>query len=130
MANRKTVAAQQETDTPCSVSPAGERFPIPRQQDYAAEFERIKKLAERARAEGREIVVVMGVGFVGAVMAAIIADTTDEKGAAGNSSSGARGRAPAVTGKSPSSTGARHRSPPRTRRCRPLSSAAWRTKKP
>ena len=80
MANRKTVAAQQETDTLCSVSPAGERFPIPRQQDYAAEFERIKKLAERARAEGREIVVVMGVGFVGAVMAAIIADTTDEKG--------------------------------------------------
>jgi len=80
MASRKTVAARQESDTPCSVSPAGERFPIPRQQDYAAEFERIKKLAERARAEGREIVVVMGVGFVGAVMAAIIADTTDEKG--------------------------------------------------
>ncbi len=80
MASRKTVAARQESDTPCSVSPAGERFPIPRQQDYAAEFERIKKLAERARADGREIVVVMGVGFVGAVMAAIIADTTDEKG--------------------------------------------------
>jgi nucleotide sugar dehydrogenase len=80
MANKNTVTAGQESDMPCSVSPAGERFPIPRQQDYAAEFERIKKLAERARAEGREIVVVMGVGFVGAVMAAIIADTTDEKG--------------------------------------------------
>ena len=34
-------------------------------------------LAEAARGEGKEIVVVMGVGFVGAVMAAIIADTVD-----------------------------------------------------
>ncbi len=80
MASRKIIPAQQESDMPCSVSPAGERFTIPGPQDYPAEFERIQKLAERARAEGREIVVVMGVGFVGAVMAAIIADTTDEKG--------------------------------------------------
>ena len=34
----------------------------------------------QARKEGKEIVVVMGVGFVGAVMAAIIADTKDENG--------------------------------------------------
>ena len=33
----------------------------------------------QARSEGKEVVVVMGVGFVGAVMAAIIADTVDEK---------------------------------------------------
>ncbi len=46
--------------------------------DYPAEFNRIKVLADKARSEGKEIVVVMGGWFVGAVMAAIIADTKDE----------------------------------------------------
>jgi nucleotide sugar dehydrogenase len=63
-----------------SVSPAGEKFPLPKASDYAAEMRRLKKLADKARKEGKEIVVVMGVGFVGAVMAAIVADTTDKKG--------------------------------------------------
>ncbi len=62
-----------------SISPKGEKFAIPKQQDYAGEFERIQGLAEAARSGGKEIVVVMGVGFVGAVMAAIIADTVDKK---------------------------------------------------
>lgn len=61
-----------------SISPSGEKFPIPQQDDYAAEFERISALADAARQDGKEIVVVMGVGFVGAVMAAIIADTVDK----------------------------------------------------
>ena len=60
-----------------SVSPTGERFAIPGEADYAPELERVKGLVEAARAEGKEIVVVMGVGFVGAVMAAIVADTVD-----------------------------------------------------
>ena len=42
---------------------------------------RMEVLVSEARVKGREIVVVMGVGFVGAVMAAIIADTTDSEGA-------------------------------------------------
>lgn len=58
-----------------SVSPAGEPFPLPSRDDYVQEFERVQKLACDARAEGKEVVVVMGVGFVGAVMAAIISDT-------------------------------------------------------
>ncbi len=62
-----------------SVSPAGEKFAIPDPGAYAAEMQRIEGLADAARAEGKEIVVVMGVGFVGAVMAAIVADTVDEK---------------------------------------------------
>ncbi len=65
--------------TDYSASPEGEKFAIPQDNEYAAEFERIESLAEAARAEGKEIVVVMGVGFVGAVMAAIIADTVDKK---------------------------------------------------
>jgi len=63
-----------------SISPAGESFPIPGPKDYAKELKRLESLVEAARAEGKEIVVVMGVGFVGAVMAAIVADTTDKKG--------------------------------------------------
>jgi len=62
-----------------SVSPEGEKFAIPQESDYAAEFNRIESLAEAARDEGKEIVVVMGVGFVGAVMAAIIADTVGKE---------------------------------------------------
>jgi nucleotide sugar dehydrogenase len=63
-----------------SVSPAGEKFPLPAADDYKEEFDRLKKRVKEERNKGREIVVVMGVGFVGAVMAAIVADSTDAKG--------------------------------------------------
>ena len=63
-----------------SVSPAGEKFPLPKPEDYRKEFETLKKRVEQERAKNREIVVVMGVGFVGAVMAAIVADTVDKNG--------------------------------------------------
>ena len=63
-----------------SVNPAGEKFEIPSKEAYAGEMKRLKKLTAAARADGQEIVVVMGVGCVGAVMAAIVADTVDKKG--------------------------------------------------
>lgn len=63
-----------------SVSPSGERFPLPKPEDYKAEFENLRIRVELERTKGREIVVVMGVGFVGAVMAAIVADTVDKSG--------------------------------------------------
>jgi len=62
-----------------SISPAGEKFPLPKPEDYKREFESITKRVKEERAKKREIVVVMGVGFVGAVMAAIVADTVDKK---------------------------------------------------
>jgi len=62
-----------------SVSPTGESFPLPAPGDYNKEFKRLQRLAGKHKKEGREIVVVMGVGFVGAVMAAIVADATDKK---------------------------------------------------
>jgi len=62
-----------------SISPSGGKFPIPGQEEYSAEFQRLESLVGQARSEGKEIVVVMGVGFVGAVMAAIVADTVDKK---------------------------------------------------
>lgn len=67
-------------ETIYSISPSGEKFPVPQKQDFQVEKERIESLAANARTEGKEIVVVMGVGFVGAVMAAIIADTVDKAG--------------------------------------------------
>ena len=66
-----------------SVSPTGEKFAIPAKKQYAEELKRLERLVARARKEGKEIVVVMGVGFVGAVMGAIVADTTDSKGRPG-----------------------------------------------
>jgi UDP-N-acetyl-D-glucosamine dehydrogenase len=80
MARKKPARHSTEPAIAYSVSPSGERFPLPAPKDYAAEYQRVKTLADRARKEKKEIVVVMGVGFVGAVMAAIIADSADRKG--------------------------------------------------
>jgi len=63
-----------------SVSPDGEKFALPNPGEYAKEYDRLKALVQEQRALGREIVVVMGVGFVGAVMAAVVADTEDGEG--------------------------------------------------
>jgi nucleotide sugar dehydrogenase len=62
-----------------SVCPVGEVFALPGDGDYDLEFERLKGLVETQKAMGREIVVVMGVGFVGAVMAGVVADSVDRK---------------------------------------------------
>ncbi len=62
-----------------SVSPAGEKFAIPMEEDYKKEYERLVKLTDEHRKMGHEIVVVMGLGFVGAVMAGVVADSVDKK---------------------------------------------------
>jgi len=63
-----------------SISPAGETFELPGPEDYSKEFEHLKEVVNSQRDLGREIVLVMGLGFVGAVMAAVVADATDKKG--------------------------------------------------
>ena len=60
-----------------SVCPAGEAFQLPQEKDYEREFKRLQRIVKEQRLMGREIVVVMGVGFVGAVMAGVVADSTD-----------------------------------------------------
>ena len=60
-----------------SICPAGQIFPLPEKEDYARELKRIQRIVREQRRLGREIVLVMGVGFVGAVMAGVIADTVD-----------------------------------------------------
>jgi nucleotide sugar dehydrogenase len=63
-----------------STAPNGQVFSLPTEADYASESERLRSLVAEQRLLGREIVVVMGVGFVGAVMAGVVADTVDESG--------------------------------------------------
>jgi nucleotide sugar dehydrogenase len=70
----------EKEETRYSVSPSGEKFMIPAKADYDKELMRVEKLVIQARKQKKEIVVVMGLGFVGAVMAAIVADTKDKKG--------------------------------------------------
>ncbi len=72
--NKKTIVNHESV----SVSPSGEAFPIPGQEDYKRELARLKTLVAGQRKLNREIVVVMGVGFVGAVMAGVIADSVDK----------------------------------------------------
>ncbi len=63
-----------------SYTPTGEKFPLPEPEDYIKEFERLQEVVSSQRALGREIVLVMGLGFVGAVMAAVVADAKNGKG--------------------------------------------------
>jgi nucleotide sugar dehydrogenase len=66
--------------TEYSVSPDGKKFDLPAKEDYKKELKRLKTAVAKQRKLNREIVVVMGVGFVGAAMAAVVADTEDKKG--------------------------------------------------
>jgi UDP-N-acetyl-D-glucosamine dehydrogenase len=81
MQKTKTVRSRSTTKKAPAVSicPAGKGYPLPADKDYAGEFERLKKIVAQERRKGREIVVVMGLGFVGAVMAGVIADSVDGK---------------------------------------------------
>ena len=70
----------QKSDVEYSINPEGEKFLLPQPDDYEKEFANLEGLAREHREQGREIVVVMGLGFVGAVMAAVVADSEDEAG--------------------------------------------------
>jgi len=69
-----------QNDGEISIAPTGEQFTLPTPEEYEHEYTRLVKLAEEQHQMGRQVVVVMGVGFVGAVMAAVVADATDTSG--------------------------------------------------
>jgi UDP-N-acetyl-D-glucosamine dehydrogenase len=81
MQKRKPTRTRKITKDAAAVSvcPSGGHFPLPADRDYGKEFERLQAIAAKERRKGHEIVVVMGLGFVGAVMAGVIADSTDRK---------------------------------------------------
>jgi len=56
-----------------SISPEGKEFPLPSKEDYENEVTKVRELAKKAKDSGNQVVVVQGLGFVGAVMAAIVA---------------------------------------------------------
>jgi nucleotide sugar dehydrogenase len=63
-----------------SIAPDGQKYSLPSPTDYKQEYRRLKRIVSQHRKDGKEIVVVMGLGFVGVVMAAVVADSVDEKG--------------------------------------------------
>lgn len=66
-----------------SIGPDNKRYPLPTEEDHRQEFERIKAIADKQKSLGREIVVVIGLGFVGSVMAAVVADSENKDGKPG-----------------------------------------------
>ncbi len=63
-----------------SRSPEGESFPLPQEEDYDKEYERLQATVQDQREQGKEIILVLSLGYVGAVMAAVVADAEDENG--------------------------------------------------
>jgi len=87
MAKTKTesqMTPNRSVNAQVSICPNNEVFPLPAQEDYPKEFDRLKGMVERQKQMGREIVVVMGVGFVGAVMAGVVADAVDPENGESN----------------------------------------------
>lgn len=82
MASRKSSKNRSKQETvfnAVSICPSGNIYPLPQEEDYRRELKKIRAVVKKQRDMGREIVVVMGVGFVGAVMAGVIADSVDRK---------------------------------------------------
>ncbi|MHC1729619.1 MAG: nucleotide sugar dehydrogenase [Syntrophobacteraceae bacterium] len=72
-------AFPEDTKRAYSICPAGNAYLLPQSEaEYLEEFNRLQQIVGEQRQKGREIVVVMGVGFVGAVMAGVIADSVDK----------------------------------------------------
>jgi nucleotide sugar dehydrogenase len=63
-----------------SLSPDGTEYLLPTPEESKFEREEILRITEEQRQLGRKIVTVQGMGFVGCVMAIVIADATDENG--------------------------------------------------
>ena len=70
----KQVEKQQQAQNKFSIAPDGKIYPLPTEGENQTEFGRVQQLVKAAKQRGLQIVVVQGQGFVGAVMAAIVAD--------------------------------------------------------
>lgn len=63
-----------------SLAPDGKEFLLPTEEESQKERELLEKITNEQRALGRKIVAVQGMGFVGCVMATVIADAEDKEG--------------------------------------------------
>jgi UDP-N-acetyl-D-glucosamine dehydrogenase len=65
---------------PLSVAPDGTVHRIPSEAEASSSFRAIVQAASEHRASGRSVVVVQGLGFVGAAVAVAIATASDDRG--------------------------------------------------
>lgn len=63
-----------------SLSPNGVEYILPTEEESKKERETLEKITAEQKAAGRKIVAVQGMGFVGCVMAAVVADAEDKEG--------------------------------------------------
>lgn len=63
-----------------SIAPDGKEYALPTADENAAERELLVNITTEQRKMGRQIVAVQGLGFVGCVMASVVADATDKDG--------------------------------------------------
>ena len=63
-----------------SLAPDGTEYKLPTAEESEQERKEILRITDEQRKLGRKIVAVQGLGFVGCVMATVIADSTDEDG--------------------------------------------------
>ncbi len=63
-----------------SIAPDGTKYQLPNEEANQKERQEILRITEEQRKRGRKIVTVQGMGFVGCVMASVIADATDKNG--------------------------------------------------
>jgi len=63
-----------------SLAPDGTEYHLPTEEQSKLEREEILRITEEQRKLGHKIVAVQGMGFVGCVMAIVIADAINEKG--------------------------------------------------
>ncbi len=63
-----------------SIAPDGKEYRLPTEEENAQEREVLIKITQEQRKLGRKIVAVQGLGFVGCVMATVVADATDKDG--------------------------------------------------
>ncbi len=66
-----------------SIGPDNKKYTLPSDKDHEKEFAGIRKVVDEQRSLGRQIVVVMGLGFVGSVMAGVVADSETPEGKPG-----------------------------------------------
>ncbi|MBN1326536.1 MAG: nucleotide sugar dehydrogenase [Candidatus Cloacimonetes bacterium] len=61
-----------------SIAPDGQEYQLPNELEDLEEKKILHRITEEQRKLGRKIVAVQGLGFVGCVMAAVVADAEDE----------------------------------------------------
>ena len=63
-----------------SIAPDGKEYPLPTAEESEQERLLLQQITDEQRAMGRKIVAVQGLGFVGCVMATVVADAEDGNG--------------------------------------------------